>query len=250
MNLSTQTQQTMSSTEIAKLTGKQKSNVHRDIQDQILKGLYEIDDSNLNHVEIQGIAILLDNRGYVSEYHLDKEHTITLISGYDVKMRHAISKRWQELEQQVAKPIDPMQVLNDPAAMRGLLLTYAETVIEKDKVIAEQAPKVAALARLSESEGSLNITEAAKALGIPQKKMFDKLKMEKWIYKRAGSKNWLGYHDKDKRGYLTHKVQPFLLPDGTERISEQVRITPKGLTKLAQIFSEGGAITTEGTAHA
>lgn len=104
-SLSIQTQQTMSmsSTEIATLTGKEKSNVHRDIQAQILKGLYEIDDSNLNHIEIQGVAIVLDNRGYVSEYHLDKEHSLTLITGYDVKMRHVINKRWLELEQQAIK---------------------------------------------------------------------------------------------------------------------------------------------------
>ncbi len=171
MNISAQMQQTMSSTEIAALTGKEKGHVHRDIQEQILKGLYEIDNPKMDDIEIKGISVILDNRGYVSEYCLDKEHTLTLITGYDVKMRHAINKRWLELEEgkQAAKPIDPMQVLNDPAAMRGLLLTYAETVIKKDAVIAEQAPKVAALELLSGSEGSLCVRDTANSLGIMPK---------------------------------------------------------------------------------
>ncbi len=96
----------MLSTEIAALTGKEHKHVKRDIQEQILKGLYEIDDPKMDDIEIKGISVVIDNRGYVSEYHLDKEHTLTLITGYDVKKRHAINKRWLELEeeQQVKRP--------------------------------------------------------------------------------------------------------------------------------------------------
>lgn len=134
-------------------------------------------------------------------------------------------------------PIDPMALFSDPAAMLQLATDYAKRLIEKDEVIAQQAPKVAALARLSESEGSLNITESAKTLGIQRNKLFSWLDFNGWIYRRAGSKNWLGYRDKEQRGYLTHKVKPILLSDGTERISEQVRITPKGLAKLAEVVT-------------
>jgi anti-repressor protein len=146
------------------------------------------------------------------------------------------------------QPIDPMELFSDPAAMLQLATDYAKRLIEKDEVIAEQAPKVAALARLSESEGSLNVTESAKALGIQPSKLFLWLQTNGWIYRRAGNKNWLGYQGKVQRGYLTHKVRPILLQDGTERIEEQVRIMPKGLTKLAKVFSVGEA--TGGTANA
>ena len=98
MNLAVQVK-TMSSTEIAALVEKEKFNVHRDIKTQILKGLYDLeDDSNLNDKQIQGVTVSMDARGYIQEYHLDKEHTLTLITGYDVKKRHAINKRWLELE--------------------------------------------------------------------------------------------------------------------------------------------------------
>lgn len=90
---------TMSSTEIAQLTGKQKKHVHQDIKDQLLIGLYGLNDGqDFDHVEIQGVTIILDNRGYWKEVLLDHEHTLTLMTGYDVKARHKINKRWVELE--------------------------------------------------------------------------------------------------------------------------------------------------------
>jgi phage anti-repressor protein len=54
---------------------------------------------------------------------------------------------------------DPMQALNDPAAMRGLLLTYCEKVLELQ-------PKADALDRISSADGSLCLRDAAKALQV------------------------------------------------------------------------------------
>lgn len=95
---------TMSSREIAELTGKEKANVHRDIKSQLLFGLYGLDPSNLNHEQIQGLTIIPDERGYWSEVQLDRYHTDILVSGYEVKYRAKIIKRWHELENQTQKP--------------------------------------------------------------------------------------------------------------------------------------------------
>ena len=82
----------MSSREIAELTGKQHKNVKRDIE-KMITGL-ELDALNFEH-------IYFDTQGRKqAEYHLNQELTITLISGYSVKLRHAIVKRWMELEKQ------------------------------------------------------------------------------------------------------------------------------------------------------
>ena len=48
-------------------------------------------------------------------------------------------------DQVVTAPADPMAELSNPAAMRGLLLTYTEKVLALESEVAEQAPKVAAL---------------------------------------------------------------------------------------------------------
>ena len=52
---------TMTSTEIAELTGKEKFNIHRDIKDQLLIQLYSIEDASILKDEpIQGLIIEYD----------------------------------------------------------------------------------------------------------------------------------------------------------------------------------------------
>lgn len=105
------------------------------------------------------------------------------------------------------------------------------------------AGDVAAHERLVKADGSLNITEAAKNLGMRPKDLFDWLSHKGWIYKRAGSANWLGYQPKCNQGLMEHKSTTVTKADGSEKITEQVRITPKGLSILAKlIFPSGGLI--------
>ncbi|HAU4931293.1 phage antirepressor KilAC domain-containing protein [Aeromonas hydrophila] len=139
----------------------------------------------------------------------------------------------------LAQP-DPMLVLNDPASMRSLLLTYSEKVLDLEQQIEVSKPKLQAFDRLVVADGSLNLTEAAKALQQQPKKFNQHLSSQRWIYKRTGGRNWLGYQDKVQQGLVEHKVTTVAMPDGSERLCEQVRITPKGLTKLAQALSVGG----------
>ena len=101
----------MTSTEIALLTGKRKSDIHVDIKQQLLLGLYGIDGGDFHHEQIQGLMIVLDNRGYWSEVNLDRYHTDILVSGYEVKYRAAIVKRWHELEEVARKGISNTRML-------------------------------------------------------------------------------------------------------------------------------------------
>ena len=141
---------------------------------------------------------------------------------------------------QPVAPVDPMAVLNDPAAMRGLLLTYSEKVLALEEKVEEAKPVIAAFERIAMADGSMNITEAAKALQIQPKKLFNLLSQEQWIYKRAGGQAWLGYQAKIQQGLVEHKVTTVERTDGSAKTVEQVRITPKGLTKLARQLSVGG----------
>ena len=126
--------------------------------------------------------------------------------------------------------------LNDPAQLRGLLLNYSERAEKLEKRVQELLPSEEALDRLSKAEGSLNITESAKALQIRPRDLFDWLSQNGWIYKRAGSSNWLGYSSKTTAGLLEHKITTVLRADGSEKVTEQVRVTPKGLTRLAKLI--------------
>ncbi|HGV3498467.1 TPA: Rha family transcriptional regulator [Klebsiella michiganensis] len=101
----------MSSNEIAKLTGKSKSDIHVDIWN-MLKQLYGIekDDGDFHHLKNQKVAVIggvvtcFDNRGYVSEFLLDRRHTEILITGYDVVRRASVIDRWFSLESGEAQP--------------------------------------------------------------------------------------------------------------------------------------------------
>lgn len=94
---------TMSSREIAELTGK----MHKDVLYDIRKMLDE-----LGRTSAEFSANLPDSYGRPQPgFVLPKDLTITLVSGYSVVMRHRIVTRWQELEQQAARPMTQLEVI-------------------------------------------------------------------------------------------------------------------------------------------
>ena len=131
------------------------------------------------------------------------------------------------------RPVEPQQFLSDPASLRGLLLNYTEKVIALEAKVAEQAPKVHALERLEMSDGSMCPTNAAKVLKVRPKDLFMHLQASKWLYKRPGTSTWIGYQDKIQLGLVEMSEYTQTMPDGTERVRAQARITGKGLAKLS-----------------
>ena len=137
---------------------------------------------------------------------------------------------------------DPMAALADPAALRGLLLSYSEKVLALEAKVAEVTPKAEALDRIAtKAEGSMCVTDAAKALQLRPKDLFGWLSGNGWIYRRAGGKGWLGYQVRIQPGVLEHKVTTVCRSDGSEKVVEQVLVTPRGLAKLASLVTEQAA---------
>jgi Rha family phage regulatory protein len=83
---------TMSSREIANVTGKRHDNVLRDIA-AMLKDL-KVDLLRFEDIYLDG-----RNREQL-QYLLDREHTDCLLTGYSAPMRMKVIRRWRELEQQ------------------------------------------------------------------------------------------------------------------------------------------------------
>ncbi|HDL6778371.1 TPA: phage antirepressor KilAC domain-containing protein [Yersinia enterocolitica] len=135
---------------------------------------------------------------------------------------------------------DPMAALNDPEFLRGTLLTYSEKVIALEHKVEVMQPDVDALERISKADGALCITDAAKNLQVQPKFLFRLLSENRWIYKRLGSKTWIGYQDKIQSGYLEHKVHTVVRNDGSEKVTEQALVTAKGLTKLSKMLGING----------
>lgn len=221
-------EQTMSSREIAELTGKRHDHVMRDARLMIVELHGESDLPKFGGVYKGGNG---EDRPCLN---LPKRETLILVSGYNLTMRAKIIDRWQELEAQ-QRP-DPMAALNDPAMMRGLLLTYSEKVLDLETTNAVLAPKAEALDRIAVADGSLNITETAKALQMRPKDLFQYLQAHGWIYRRPGARGYLGYQTRVNSGLLEHKVTTVTRGDGSEKIVEQVLVTAKGLAKLAELL--------------
>ncbi len=101
---------TMSSLEIAELTGKEHKNVLRDIREM----LQELEGGRLKSEptsqDLESGALpeseqtYLDSQGKAQPYYqLGEELTLTLLTGYSTKLRNAVVKRWKELERRLAE---------------------------------------------------------------------------------------------------------------------------------------------------
>ncbi len=218
----------MSSTQLADLLGKEKSYVNREIKKMMQQ---KIDDAKITSSK--------DSRGYVTDYHLPELESKMFVAKKDISYLEKITRFWIERGKlaQLSNFNDPIACLNDPATLRSLLLTNTEKVLSLEETVQAQAPKVAALDRIATADGSMNITAAAKHLQVRPKDLFRWLSENKWIYRRNGNKSYLAYQNRIQQGVLEHKITTYINGDGAEQIHEQARVTPKGLTKLAEVFA-------------
>jgi phage antirepressor YoqD-like protein len=222
-------QPTMSSREIAELCDKRHDHVMRDIRAMLVELYGESDLPRFGGVYQGG------NGESRPCFTLPKRETLILVSGYNIGMRAAIIDRWQELEQP-APAVNPMLALNDPTTLRALLLDNVEERMKLAQELAAAAPKLEAFDRIASAEGSLCITDAAKSLQVRPKSLFDFLRAHGWIYQPHGGRGDIAYATKLQQGLMEHKTTTVHRSDGSEKIITQARITPKGLTRLAQEF--------------
>lgn len=196
---------TMSSREIADLTGKNHFDVKRDIQNTLLQA--EIDASKFAVIYKDS-----QNRNQ-SEYNLPKRECDLVVSGYSVKYRLAIIDRWQELE---AK-----QQFNIPQTLPEALRLAADLADQ----LAIAAPKVAVYELLADRKGDVSTTIVAKELGTTA------IKLNKFL--RDNGIKWLNA-DLPKAGYESWFNVVADVKNGHE--FTQCLITPAGQLKIAELW--------------
>lgn len=217
---------TMSSREIAQLTNKEHFHVRRDIE----KMFVDLNEPLEGYIQKW---IHPQNRQEYEEYLLDKDHVECLLTGYSAELRMRVIKRWHELEANINTPAIPQTL---PEALR-LAADLAEKNTQLSAKVIELQPKAKALDRIASADGSLCLTNAAKDLQVRPKDLFQKLQADKWIYRRQGSGTFTAYQDKIQQGLLEHKVTVVTRSDGSEKTTEQVRITSKGIAKLSEMLA-------------
>src|SRR5690554_5018890 len=172
---------------------------------------------------------------YIFSGEQGKRDSIIVVAQLCPEFTARLVDRWQELESRHHVTV-PRTL---PEALR-LAADLAEQNNSLRLVVQEQAPQVQALARIADARGTLCLTDAAKHLGIQRKVLLAWMRENRWIYRREGSAHWLGYQPRLQAGLLEHRVTVLSTEDdGAQRLASQVRVTPKGLTVLAQKI--GGA---------
>ena len=117
----------MTSQEIAELTGKNHADVLRDIRNMI---------EQLGITDSSFAASYKDSTGRsLPCFDLPKRETLILVSGYSVEMRAKIIDRWQELETQIRLPAvtaDHSELLVEiNARLEGIERTQTPTLAKK-----------------------------------------------------------------------------------------------------------------------
>lgn len=124
-----------------------------------------------------------------------------------------------------------------PEALALRAMRVLQDTIERQKSkLAETMPKAEALDRIAKADGSLTLSEAAKTLQMAPKRLITWMRMNGWIFQRAGRN--VAYQPRIAQGYLEHKVATIERDDGTEKVVEQVRVTPRGLAHLSKVLGE------------
>lgn len=127
--------------------------------------------------------------------------------------------------------------LDNPDHVMAALVAQNRKALELQAEVNAMKPKVEAMKRLEGADGSLCVTDAAKALNVKPKALFSHLQAAKWIYKRPGTTSWVGYQDKIQAGLVEVTEYLQTKPDGSEVVRPRARITAKGLARLATEFS-------------
>ena len=173
---------TMSSLEIAELTGKRHDAILRDIRNLLSQGV-----NAHNFVEVE----YLDKKGEARpSFNLTKKGCLILASGYDAKLREKIIDRWEQLE--TAKRNGAFQApQNYLEALEALVISEKEKQClradnkNKEVQISNLTPKAEFADCFLSCKGDITIGELANILN--QSCLFSKgrNKLREWLRKNG-----------------------------------------------------------------
>jgi len=211
---------TMTSREIAELTGKQHAHIMRDIE-VMLEQLNEPAEGYIqNWVHPQ-------NGQQYREYALDREHTECLVTGYNAMLRMKVIKRLHELEgnQPPALP----QTL--PEALR-LAADLAEEKQQLENQLAIAAPKIQFVDSYVNATGSIGFREPCKLLHAKENAFRQCLLDNDIMYLLAGKLTPYAQHiDAGRFTIKTGENQ------NNGHAFTQNKFTPKGIQWIAGLWA-------------
>lgn len=169
---------TITSLEIAELTGKDHKHIMRDIRESLDK-VVDGGVSKFGHTYINP-----QNKQSYPCYKLPKREALILVSGYSVELRAKIIDRLEYLENQL-KSNTPQLPQTYAEALRELA-DKAEKVAELENKVAQDKPKVEYADKILSASNSVSFADFGKMLGskgikMGQNRLFALLKEQKYL---------------------------------------------------------------------
>lgn len=210
---------TMSSREIAELVGVRHDSVKRTIERLAEKGV----------IQLPPLVDVKNHLGQtVQEYRVGKRDSYVIVAQLSPEFTARLVDRWQELENAHPKA-DPVALLNDPAALRGLLGNYAERVETLQSQIEADAPKVAFHDDFAEKDGLYTLQNAGRIITGRPNKFIQELKKQHLFYQGGALVPYVRYR---QQGLFEVKIET-----QGDYVRTQTYITPKGLQHFVKKFA-------------
>lgn len=205
--------ETMTSLEIAEVTGRRHADVMRDIRNILDQGVNERNFALVKYTDKKG-----EQRPM---YSLTKKGCLILASGYDALLREKIINRWEELEMKARENALP-NFSNPAEAARAWADQYEKNLALEAKN-KEMKPKAEYFDALVDRNMLTNFTDTAKQLGLKRKDFIYRLIRDGYLYR--DKKNAL-------KPYAQYADTLFVIRDGKNEnnnwAGQQTLITPKG----------------------
>ena len=216
---------TMSSLEIAELTGKRHDHVVRDI-----KAMFEQLGDSEGFPRSGDTYTHPQNGQKYKCYNLPKRETLILVSGYSVAMRARIIDRWQELEEKQT-PATPKTYIE---ALEKLLESEKEKLVLKEELKAAE-PKVEFVNNYVHAKGNKTFRGLVKMLNVNEREFRNWLHNSKIMYRLNGV--WMPYSEYMHKGYFEVKTG-----ENDGKSYSLCYFTPKGEVWIAEKWNKRNAV--------
>lgn len=172
--------QTMTSLQIAELTGKSHSHVIRDIK-KMLAALQK-EEPNLDLIDFKGVYEEKDGKGFTVLFRLNEQYTVCLVTGYDVPARLKVIKKVDELK---AKLVDL-----PPAIDNTQLVAVMRAQVDLHTVAQSQLTE-----SLAQNSRLIALLEAKQAPALPPSKpahapVIDHITCAHWLNRNKIKADW------------------------------------------------------------
>ena len=212
---------TMTSIEIAELTGKEHGHVRRDITKML--------DDLKKDPSIFGYIYQDVYQRDQQAFRLPYDETVCLLTGYDARARMAVIKRWRELETSSAAFAVPTTL---SGALR-LAAEQAERIEQQAQLLEAAKPAVEFVDRYVEATGTHSFRQVAKLIGAKENAFREFLLSQKVMYRLGGEMTPHSQHiDAGRFVVKAGKAER------TGHAFNSARFTPKGINWVAGEFAK------------